>query len=203
MVQMAEGRWGGAVNSFAVEPHMFGPGVVHAPRGGHASAPPTALVADAPHHPTVRPHAQRAPRITHHATHRARRSSPRIAPRAALHRAPRTTHHAAPRTTHHAPHCATQQPCGLIMLGPESPGGAARKKSPGAHPFFRDLFQGGRAKAQSPGRGLRKKTRKTRERRRRRRRERKTKTKPTRNKKKRRTKRRRTKKRRKKRRRRR
>ena len=84
-------------------PSIYGssPRCVHAPRGGHASAPPAALVADAPHHPTVGTHARRAPRTTHRAhAPRAPRSSPRIAPRTALHRAPRAKpRHAAPRTT--------------------------------------------------------------------------------------------------------
>ena len=50
-------------------PSIYGssPRCVHAPRGGHASAPPAALVADAPHHPTVGTHARRAPRTTHRA----------------------------------------------------------------------------------------------------------------------------------------
>jgi len=75
--------------------------VVHAPRGGHASAPPAALVADAPHHPTVGTHARRAPRTTHRA-HAARTTliAAHCGPRTALHRAPRAT----PRhTLRHAP----------------------------------------------------------------------------------------------------
>ena len=75
--------------------------VVHAPRGGHASAPPAAVVADAPHHPTVGTHARRAPRTTHRA-HAARTTliAAHCGPRTALHRAPRAT----PRhTLRHAP----------------------------------------------------------------------------------------------------
>ena len=110
--------------------------VVHAPRGGHASAPPAALMADAPHHPTVGTHARRARRTTHRAH----------APRTTLIAAHCTAHRAAPRTTRHAaPRCATHHPCALAIVGPGPPGAAAHKRTPGGHPFSRAVFVGARA----------------------------------------------------------
>ena len=119
-------------------PSIYGssPRCVHAPRGGHASAPPAALVADAPHHPTVGTHARRAPRTTHRAH----------APRTTLIAAHCTAHRAAPRTTRQAaPRCATHHPCALAIVGPGPPGAAAHKRTPGAHPFSRAVFVGARA----------------------------------------------------------
>ena len=119
-------------------PSIYGssPRCVHAPRGGHASAPPAALVADAPHHPTVGTHARRAPRTTHRAH----------AARTTLIAAHCTAHRAAPRTTRQAaPRCATHHPCALAIVGPGPPGAAAHKRTPGAHPFSRAVFVGARA----------------------------------------------------------
>ena len=55
---------------------------------------------------------------------------------------------AAPRTTYHAPRTATHHDYAPTTLGPGPPGSAARKKSPRAHPFFRHLLQGRRAKVE-------------------------------------------------------
>ena len=82
----------------------------------------------------------RTARATRHApstTHCARRSSPRIALRAALHRAPRTTRHTAPRATRVAKQCFGQRRLGALL---------AVNNHALTH-FFRRLIPGGKGKS--------------------------------------------------------
>jgi len=108
-----------------------------AARSSACVSPPTALVADAPHHPTVGTHARRAPRTTHRAPRTAHDAHRRVS-----HRAPRCTAHRAPRATlRHAPPRQSNSASARVAWG------RCSLKITGRSPMFSCYLPGGKGKS--------------------------------------------------------